>query len=438
MSTATERGAGVAPPPAPAWFDATDQAFIDEPSPALLRARQEVGAPIMRLREFGGIDCVLSYEGVKAILHDPETFSNAAVQFPEGDRVPSVYADRVPKGGFNKQLMVATDPPGQTAVRKIANKGFRRPRLEDLADQIRGQCVDLIGEFAGNGEGDLMTSFCLPLALRMLAALMGLPNSDVPLLRQIGMDLIPFFNNRTPQDEAEWTAAWGRWLDVRDYFGDLVRERAEQPGDDIISIFAAELGSDGAPTVDHIVTQLSGIVTAGADSTANLLAHGIRLMTGHPDQLEACTGDPGLWTNAVEEVFRYRTTFMMIHRGLMRDAEVCGYPLTRGTKIQLSLAAANWDPEKFPEPDRFDVRRDNAGEHLGLGRGRHFCLGAPLTRIEVRIGLHELFERLKDVRISDEPRRYTNTGAAGGSLVKMQASWKSSDRSAALVRNTSW
>jgi cytochrome P450 len=411
-------------PQAPAWFDIAAQDYIDDPGPVLFEAREEVGGPIMRLGDDGPF-MVLTYEAAKAALADPEGFSSAMVKFPEGDLVPDAYRDRVPERGFNHELMVATDPPSHTAIRKVANKGFRRPRLLDLEEQLREEAGELIDEFEAAGEGDILELFCSRFAYQTLAALLGLPPDDVPMLKRIGADQINFFFSDAKGEvvEAEELQAWGHWLDARDYFGAIVTARAQQPGDDIISILAAELGTEGAPTVDHIVTQLSGIVTAGADSTANLMAHGLRLLTEHPDQLAECRADPALWANAVEEIFRRRSTFSTIRRGASREVELAGYGFRPGTFFFVSLAAANFDPEKFPDPHRFDIHRENAADHLGLGRGRHFCLGGPLTRIEARVGLETMFERLGDIRVAETSRSYEQTRSAGGSLVALDVAW---------------
>lgn len=411
-------------PVCPAWFDIAAQEYIDDPGPVLFKLREEVGGPIVRLGADGPF-MVLTYETAKAVLADPEGFSSAMVKFPEGDLVPEAYRDRVPERGFNHELMVATDPPAHTAIRKVANKGFRRPRLLELEEQLREEADELVDEFEAAGEGDILELFCSRFAYQTLAALLGLPPEDVPMLKRIGADQINFFFSDAKGEvpEAEELKAWGHWLDARDYFSAIVTERAQNPGDDIISILAAELGSEGAPTVDHIVTQLSGIVTAGADSTADLMAHGLRLLTQHPDQLAECRADPALWADAVEEIFRRRSTFSTIRRAASREVEVAGYRFPANSYFFVSLAAANFDPEKFPDPHRFDIHRENAADHLGLGRGRHFCLGAPLSRIEARVGLQTLFERLGEIRVAETPRRYEQTRSAGGSLVAMDVAW---------------
>lgn len=368
-----------------------------DPSRAIARARGEVGpvfyAPALRSY------IVTDYDDVKRVLTDFETFSSAA-NLRGRERVPPEFADRVPASGLMSDLMIVTDPPRHTSTRKLANRGFRRPRMAALEEPITDSAHDLIDALADRRDCDLMIDYAFALTYRSLVMLLDLPREDIPMLTQLAFDVIALLRDPvSPLPPDALVATWGRWLDAREYLAARVYERVEAPGDDVISLYATELGTDAAPTIEKVVTDLSGVIAAGADTTANTIGHGALLLTEHPEQLAHLRTDPTLWPNATEEVMRLHGSLPAPFRTTTEEVEIRGYPIPAASTILAYGAGAAFDPSHFPDPERFDVARENADQHLAFGKGRHLCLGAPLGRLQARIGLQVVFERLPDLEV---------------------------------------
>ena len=187
----------------------------------------------------------------------------------------------------------------------------------------------------------------------------------------------------------------------------FVEKRRAHPGDDLASAMLALTDEDGRPALstDQVLAHMVGITVAGTDSTANLIVNMVRLFTEYPDQLELVLDDPSLWENAVQEGLRRSALSVHMFRVSTQESEIAGVTIPARSNLCVSIASANADPDVFPDPLRFDVRRANAREHVAFGRGRHYCLGAALAPPEARIALESLYERV--ARSHGRPRAGT-------------------------------
>jgi cytochrome P450 len=379
-----------------------------DPSVALQRARQELGDIFYsdRLNAY----VVLSFDLMSKILSDNEAFSSLS-RFASGQRIPEKYRDIAPELGFLRELLVISDPPEHTHTRRLMSAQLRPVVVEGLNGGIEEVANSLIDGFIDHGGCELMSEYAYPLTYRTLATLLDLPPSDVPRLSKLAEDLIALIGDMlVPMGEAEFVEAWDRWMDTRHYLESLVRARADDPGDDLISLCARNLGTDGAPTMSKVVTDLCGMIAAGADTTAMTIVHGVALLSSHHEQLAALTRDPRLWQNAVEEVMRRHGSIPAVTRVATRDAEISGVRVLAGDSIVCYLSAGSVDPRHFQDPFKLDVRRANACDQLAFGRGRHTCIGAPLGRLQARIGLQRLFARVPELRPKDgQYLRYRGT-----------------------------
>jgi cytochrome P450 len=349
-----------------------------------------------------GFWAVTRYTDIDRILSDHETFSsNSLAQVP----VPEEYADQVPPGFFATGALVSQDPPKHTARRKLINRGFTRGKMLEMAAPIERICHQLIDQFEADGRADLMTRYCYEVSLRSIVVLMGLPTDDLPRLRQLADDQGAVVSDQIkPMKHTERLERWERIVAARAYLAAIADERRADAAGDLISTMVDATDEYGAPalTTDQVVTHLTELVFAGTDTTANLMGALVRLLDANPNVLAEIKADVGLWPSAVEEALRIRSAAAGLFRITTRDVEVSGVTIPAGQIVWVGVLSAGHDETKFPTASRFDIRRPNAAEHLSFGKGRHFCLGAPLTRVEAPIGMRVLYERLPNLTVVAE------------------------------------
>jgi cytochrome P450 len=395
----------VAPSPRPpAGFNPISQEFLEDPQRWLRPARE--GDSVFLVPGFG-FYAITRYADIEKALSDHETFSSASLAFVP---VPDEYADRVPPGFFATGALVSQDPPNHTPRRKLINQGFSRGRMAAMAEPIEAICHGLIDEIADTGRADLMQAYCYEVSLRSIVELMGLPTDDLPRLRQLAFDQGAVVSDVIkPMEQDERLERWERIVGAREYLARIADERRASPGEDLVSVMVSATDADGKPVLstEQAVTHLTELVFAGTDTTANLMASLVRLLDQHPDQLALLREDPSLWPGAIEEGLRVRSAANGIFRITTRDVDVAGVTIPAGSVCWLSIASAGQDAERYDDPSRFDIRRADNATHLSFGKGRHFCMGAPLTRVEAPIGLRVLYERLPDLTVvPDQTFRY--------------------------------
>jgi cytochrome P450 len=388
MTAEMDRGA----PLAPEWFNPVAQDFMADPSRAVARARREVGDIFYSPKMSAFV--VTDFAEVNRVLGDYETFSSAA-RVRNGQRVPERFAGKVPQGGYLHLLLLMTDPPDHTETRRMLSPRFRRSRMLELEDPIRAAAHQLIDSFESRGSCELMHEYAYALTYRTLTMLLDIPLGEAGRLEQLARDFVMMLHDSVvPLSEGVQVAIWERWLDTREYLEQLVQERRQSDGDDAISMYARALGTGAAPTMDKVVTDLCGLISAGADTTALTIAHGAALLAAGPEQLVRLAEEPDGWENAVEEVMRRHGSLAAVVRVPTVDVEIHGVPIPAGSSIVCYLSGGSVDEKVFPEPMKVDISRPNARDHMAFGRGMHMCIGAPLGRLQSRIGLQTLFDRL--------------------------------------------
>jgi cytochrome P450 len=386
-------------------FDPFSAEFQADPYPVLEKARRD--CPIFYYPPLH-FWVLTRYEDVAGIIGDHKLFSSRAFGVVP---VPDCYSERVPSDFFSKALL-ASDPPAHTVLRKNAQKALTRGRIAAMEQTIRALANQLIDGFYEHGRCDLMQSFAAELTLRTIVRMVGLAEEDLHLYRRWGRDVIAVITPQAlgadgapgparPMSEEDRLLHYGRLADARDYFRALVDERRAHPRDDLVSALVVVKDDDGEPALDRerIVSHLSEIITAGTTTTANLIGQMVRLLDTHPDQLEAVRRDPALLENAVEEGLRHSGSTLGVFRVATADAEVGGVTIPAGSLVWACYASTGRDESRFVDPNDFDIHREDAAEHLEFGKGRHFCLGAPLGRLETRVALETLLARLPGLRV---------------------------------------
>ncbi|MFB6619422.1 cytochrome P450 [Streptomyces sp. NPDC085524] len=358
--------------------------FDADPYPFYAALRQ--AGPVHRI-ETGGQRSwlVVGHEEARQALNHPALSKNWLGS--ELFDVPQAYAAN--------RNMLESDPPHHTRLRRLVAREFTARRVEALRPRVQQVTDELLDAMAARPDrrADLIRSFAAPLPMTVICELLGVPDLDQERFRFWSGEIVTPADPAAPDPRAmeEMTA----------YLFELVAAKAEKPGDDLLSALIRTRDEDGdqlAP--DELIGMAFLLLVAGHETTVNLIGNGVRALLEHPDQLAALRADPdGLIDGAVEEMLRYDGPVQhATYRFARTDLEIGSTPIEAGSSVLVALAAADRDPARFdePGPDVFDIRRTGQS-HLAFGHGIHFCLGAPLARMEGRIAIRSLLERFPDL-----------------------------------------
>jgi len=326
------------------------------------------------------------------------------------DRLKSTVAQReIAKGAtprpFGQPGFLFLDPPDHTRLRRLAQQAFAPKRVKALEADVVAMVDDLLDRARDAGSLDAVADLAYPLPVAVICRMLGVPIADEPqfsrasaLLAQ-GLDPFITFTGELPENFAERMEA-GHWL--RAYITDLVSERRSAPRDDLISaLIAAEEDGDQL-TSEEIVATCNLLLIAGHETTVNLIANAILAMQREPRHWAALASDPDRAPSIVEETLRHDPPVQLAGRTAADDMTIGGVTVPKGDTMMLLLAAGHRDPTVFDRPDVFDPDRDDQ-RHLAFGHGVHFCLGAPLARLEARVALSAVTRRFPDATLAGEP-----------------------------------
>ena len=385
-------------PRPPAEFDPTSQRFLADPVPMLDRMREE--CPVFFSPELGFWG-ICGYDDIQAVLKDFESFSQGAIRFPP---VPDEFRGQISDTFFSTAFTVL-DPPEHTRYRKVGNSVLTRGRVAQLEDQIRALAHDLIDGFIADDACDLMDRYSYLLTISSIMLLTGMPRDDLRRLRTFAYDFAMIVQEEfIPMPANERRAKWKLHAEVRNWFRQEAEARMRNPGDDIISEICRATHRDGQAMfdVERLATHMTEFLFGGTDTTANTIATAVRLLDARPSVRDEVQADPDLASGVIEEVLRFDAPSIGIWKKTTRDAQVGGYIIPADSIVYLLTLAANHDARAFDDPSVFDIHRPNSDDHLTFGKGRHFCLGAPLARLEARVGLQVLYERIPDIRVAPD------------------------------------
>lgn len=298
--------------------------------------------------------------------------------------------------------MLWANPPDHSRLRRIANKGFTPRRVTEHQAYVQQRFEELIAPIAAAGGGDVCNDVFFPLALSVMAHLIDVPQEEAPLLRDKIRDFQRVFELGMTASELRTADDAAVFLD--DYFGELVRDRQQHPGDDLLSTMIASVDDDGGRlTFDQLVQMCHMIMAAGSETTTFFLTNGMRLFIEHADQADLLRADPGLLDQAREEVLRHAPSAHMIPRTTTGPVRLGEVEIPAGARVSVLIAAANRDPAHFPDPDRFDITRTGSSP-MSYGLGIHFCLGWRLANLQAEVVFPEMLRRFTDLEIT-EPLR---------------------------------
>lgn len=291
--------------------------------------------------------------------------------------------------------LLVTEPPQHTRYRKLVMRVFTMRAVEKLRERAERVAAELLDQL--DPETDLVEQYCSLLPVTLISQILGIPLAERREVLAMGSSIAASLDFGLSWREYRHVDAGLRRFDA--WLEDHIEQLRREPGDDLLSQLVHVQDAEGGLDLVELKATAGLVLAAGFETTVNLLGNGIRLLHDNPSQLAALQADPALWPNAVEEVLRADPPVLLTARFAPQDTILQGRRVTAGMQVVVLLAGANRDPRVFQEPDRFDVRRENAREHLSFSAGRHHCLGAALARMEGEVGLRAIFERYPDLRL---------------------------------------
>lgn len=378
-----------------------DPAILESPWDFYRRLRAE--APVYR-DPHTGIFHVATYDLVVEAVKDHEVYSNRFAPAMGGAAIAAAAEDeelaRLAKRAYpGVDTMLTADPPEHKRFRGLVNKAFTPRRVNKLEEEIERLAHELIDAFAADGRLEVLSQYAVPIPLTVIADQLGVPREDLPRFKRWTDGFTAQLSGMA--DAEGQVEAVRRILEFQEYFAERLAECRQAPREDIISdLVRARLEGERPLDVPESLSILQQLLVAGNETTASAIAEALLLLVEHPDQEALVREDPSLVPNLVEEVLRLSTPTASMWRRAKRDSALGGVEIPEGSMILLRYASANRDESVFPDPDRFDVTRENAGEHLAFGHGIHFCIGAILARKEMAVALRTALARLRDLRLA--------------------------------------
>lgn len=321
---------------------------------------------------------VSRYADVDFVLHNPKLFPSS-VWMARG------FGDLNPVPGV--PMLLDMNPPDHTRLRKLANRGFTPRLIRAMETHVQTITRELLAAIRKEEKCNLVDAVFSPLPLIAIAEMLGVEPERRADFKRWSDETVK--GSSQPTDEAVRAQILQTTAEMRAYLREAIARRRTQPGEDLLTAFVQAEEEGRILSTDEVLALVVLLLVAGNETTTNLIGNGVIALLDHPDELAKVRADRTLVPSLVEEILRYDTSVQVIFRETAQEIELGGVHLPAGAILYLLLGSANRDERKFPEPDRFDVRR-NPQDHVGFGYGIHLCLGAPLARLESRIVLEEL------------------------------------------------
>ncbi len=377
-------------------YDPSDPATRRDPFPLFRALRVE--DPVHWSQPLGGW-VLTRYEDVRAAMFEP-CFTADRIR-PFFRRLPEEERGRYPDlERYITGWAVFFDPPGHTRLRRLMNKAFTPRAVTGLRPKIQMIVDDLVDKVAARGAMDAIADFAYPIPASVIMVMLGVPRSDLDAVKRWSDDMALFIgSSRLSADKYERAQSGMR--EMADYFRAIIAARRAAPQDDLISAMLQPEPDGDVFGEDELIATCSLLLFAGHETTTNLIGNGIRALLSHPGELEHLAAAPDLIETAIEEMLRWDGPSHALARLVARDVELAGKRLGEGERVFAMMNAANRDPAIFADPDRFDIAR-TPNKHLTFAAGIHFCLGAPLARLEGQIAIATLLRRLAALRLEEQ------------------------------------
>ncbi|WP_328933463.1 MULTISPECIES: cytochrome P450 [unclassified Streptomyces] len=385
-------------------FDPWDPAFVSDPYPAYAELRERG-----RVTYYEPTDqwLVPRHADVSALLRDRRlgrTYQHRFTHEDFGRTAPPPEHESFHT--LNDHGMLDLEPPDHTRIRRLVSKAFTPRTVEQLKPYVSQLAGELVDGLVAKGGGDLLTDVAEPLPVAVIAEMLGIPESDRAPLRPWSADICGMYE-LSPSEETAAKAVRAS-DEFSAYLRELIAARRKNPGDDLISgMIAAHDEDDVRLTEQELISTAVLLLNAGHEATVNSTVNGWWALFRNPDQLAALRADHSLIPSAVEELMRYDTPLQLFERWVLDEIEIDGTTIPRGAEIAMLFGSANHDPAVFTAPDRLDLTRTD-NPHISFSAGIHYCIGAPLARIELAASMRALLEKAPTLRLAAEPERKPN------------------------------
>ncbi|AZK95467.1 MULTISPECIES: cytochrome P450 [Streptomyces] len=381
-----------------ALFEPWSPAFVADPYPAYERLRADGRVHWFEpTRQW----LVPHYADVSALLRDRRLGRTYLHRFSHeefGRTAPP--PEHEPFHTLNDNGILDLEAPDHTRIRRLVTKAFTPRTVAALEPTVRRLAAELVAGLKKDGGGDLLADIAEPLPVAVIAEMLGIPEPDRYLLRPWSADICGMFE-LNPSEETARKAVTAS-VEFSAYLRTLIAQRRTDPGEDLISALIAAYDEGDRLSEQEMISTCVLLLNAGHEATVNTTANGWWTLFRHPEQLAALRADHALLPTAVEELMRFDTPLQMFERWVLDDIEIGGTVVPRGAELALLFGSANRDPERFDDPDRLDLSRTD-NPHITFGAGIHFCLGAPLARIELAASFGELLREAPTMRLAGEP-----------------------------------
>jgi cytochrome P450 len=398
MATKRAEGPGQQIAASDVGFAPGDVSFVANPYPVYTRLREH--HPVL-YDEATDHWLVSRYEDVNALLRDRRfgrTYTHVATHAEMGR--PEEPQWHEPFWWLIRNGILDMEAPDHTRVRKLVSKAFTPRMVEGLKPTIQRIIDGLVDEVSGAGEMDLIKAIAEPLPVAVIAEMLGVPESDRHLLRPWSAEICLMYELNPSDDFARRAVRASEEFTA--YLRALSRQRRADPQKDLISALALVVDEGDRLTESELIGTCVLLLNAGHEATVNVTGNGWWALFRNPDQLALLRGDHSLIPRAVEELMRYDTPLQMFERWVLEEFDLHGQTVPRGAELGLLFGSANHDPTEFEHPDQLDITRSH-NPHLSFGAGIHFCLGAPLARVELETSFGTLLRRLPGLELVEEP-----------------------------------
>lgn len=376
--------------------------------------------PLIRIEDYYGMGpawLAWSHANTVAILKDPRFIKDMRKFATEQNQPATTEEEPSMKEQFeltmNMPNMLEVDPPDHTRLRRLTAKTFTPWMIENLRPRIEEITNKLLDTVQSKGQMDLITDFAFPLPITVISEMLGVPDMDHDQIRDWTHTIMTA--NADPSLAAESNKVFN---ELNQYIKGLIEEKRNNPGEDVISGLVSSYDEGDKLSEPELLSTIGLLIVAGHETTTNLLGNGMLALLQHPEQLQLLKDNPALLPSAVEELLRFAGPILYSYRFAGEDLTMHGKEIRKGEMMLFTLATANLDSQKFPNPETLDLTRVE-NEHLAFGKGIHHCLGAPLARLEVQIAIDALFKRMPNLRLAVEPDQLTYNPSAIRSLTSL-------------------
>jgi len=384
-------------------FDPWDPTFVADPYPAYaeLRARGRVV-----YYEPTNQWLVPHHADVSTLLRDRRlgrTYQHRFTHEDFGRTAPP--PEHEPFHTLNDHGMLDLEPPDHTRIRRLVSKAFTPRTVEGLKPYVERLAAELVAGLVKAGGGDLLTDVAEPLPVAVIAEMLGIPEADRAPLRPWSADICGMYELSPSQDTAARAVRASE--EFTEYLQQLIATRRKEPGEDLISGLIAAYDEGDRLTEQEMISTCVLLLNAGHEATVNATVNGWWALFRNPDQLDRLRADHSLIPSAVEELMRYDTPLQLFERWVLDEIEIDGTVIPRGSEVALLFGAANHDPEVFADPGSLDLTRAE-NPHISFSAGIHYCIGAPLARIELAASMGALLKGAPTLGLGEEPVRKPN------------------------------